>query len=1176
MNRPALYIALVALLFTLILIFGIGKPRPAHAQALTVSVICSAQTTSNAVGATISIAPCTGAATGDVLILTANQQQNPVQDIKPPTGWSPITQKLATYSGTNNQIAVTVYTHTMVTGDPGSWAFTPTNPGGYSSTILYAVRNVGSIKAKSNQTSSGVTGVQNSVLPQIPLPTNGMSLGFVGVYDGTAASPVLTPVTFDPASGVTLDQTALPAQVGLFSGSSSTLSTWGFKFNVAQTAVTPKGVGVLVSLTPGSTHPTNSVTAWTQPVDLPLPADAFIDSEGMNIHLPQTNTFYGAGSVFVNAFTALGVRHVRDGAGTFSTGTYQCNTARTMGAAGIKFDIISQLQGGSAPVTQSHTCLDPYDELYEGPNETDLSGIANWQGAAVCAQVTLWNTVKAFATPLPVIMNSIDGGQGTAANQESTATSTCGAQVGPMGFSDFANMHDYLNDWNPGTGDQNGTIKSFGFDIYNMDYNRVLAHPQPTYSTEIGWGSDSLSSQYVDPTTQAKYIGRLFLEHYRMGVPRTYLYEFADSQPTQFNTYGIVQPVGSGAPFCGSSCTGYTAKPAYTLLSSLNALLADPGQTNLVTAPFQYSLTVPNEYVHKLLLQKADGTKWLVLWIEQPSYNPGTHLPTAVPAVNVTLTLASTPTTVTQYQYLDAGSYNTTVVTPSTSIVVPVDDHITVLRLTAGTAVNRTITENPPSISESVSKSVSVVSTPAPTPTPPSFTTGNATFLCRQITSGGIAIRTPCRYSTANKGLSESISVAEQSIAHTVATSAPRVNKAVSDVNPAMSESVAKAVQTPAPTPTPGTFCSENNISAIVAGQSWPLSFCPFSINSPFKVNLPSNPAHVIDTANVRALTNTGCGDCITGVPGVLPNSGMDGRPTYIASNSDPLRNVTCTQLCYGFSSGSVQIHVPQPPNGLITEDGGGDHHLAILQQNGELYDFWQFSSGGSNVTGSYAVRVCGNGQGTSCTGPFGVLGYGVPGTPTTDLGALAAGLITANEWNDALANGNRAVKHSLILIGPCSSSGSGSWMYPGTGPWSGNQICPGGSQGVPMGGMVHIRLTDAQIDAIGLNAWFTVIAKTIAHHGMYMSDFGGNCAPPSCGGGWGLGFPSFMGEASIARAYNTTITFNGNWGSWCPGGTCNYGGLWQNSTIINNLEVLDVCYARMNCSDSLPPSEPS
>src|SRR6266540_3469928 len=124
----------------------------------------------------------------------------------------------------------------------------------------------------------------------------------------------------------------------------------------------------------------------------------------------------------------------------------------------------------------------------------------------------------------------------------------------------------------------------------------------------------------VPEAVAARYLPRLLLGH-AGAAARTYLGALAGEQAGP----GLLGP--DGAP-----------TRAHRDLANLVAVLADPGPA-FTPGRLAYRLTGDTDGLRHLLLQKADGRFWLVLWVEKPSWDPagGRELTVAAQPVGVRL-----------------------------------------------------------------------------------------------------------------------------------------------------------------------------------------------------------------------------------------------------------------------------------------------------------------------------------------------------------------------------------------------------------------------------------------------------------------------------------------------------------------------------------------------------------
>ena len=219
--------------------------------------------------------------------------------------------------------------------------------------------------------------------------------------------------------------------------------------------------------------------------------------------------------------------------------------------------------------------------------------------------------------------------------------------------------------------------------------------PKPMAASETGYPTHRSGTSEL---AQGKYLPRLFCEYFTHGVQRTYWYELVDEDE-------FPDPDGNN-PEChyGVIRKDLTPKPAYIALKSLLMLLQDPRKTGTFTpGSLSYSLVVspvwgyrePNSgkvidydrtrYVHHLLLQKSDGTFYLLLWHEIADEDTGVvpHREIQPPTMPTTIILPPTIASATVYAY-DSGE----VLRPATGTIVggklsvSVPDQVMVVRLT--------------------------------------------------------------------------------------------------------------------------------------------------------------------------------------------------------------------------------------------------------------------------------------------------------------------------------------------------------------------------------------------------------------------------------------------------------------------------------------------------------------
>jgi len=357
-------------------------------------------------------------------------------------------------------------------------------------------------------------------------------------------------------------------------------------------------------------------------------ADAFVDTIGLNVHLSYTGTCYDTGfTSLVTLMTGLGVRHLRDGLIDFPSPATYYDRLNQLGMAGIHSTLITSPTQTAALLLDYPNRVPDSLEAYESPNEPDRNEVASWVATTQAFQKLLYQTIKGSAATqkYPVLGPSITSESGDTAVGDLSA------------YLDYGNMHNYFASFNPGTPGWGATdaFGTYGSIDWSKNIMAQVSGTKPIITTETGWG-DGTGANEVPDAVKAKYVTRLFLEQYRQGIVRTIEYQFCDNTGDPLD-YGIV-------------ASDLTPKPAYAALKSLIGALADPGPAFSLTF-LDYTLTTlppdggtapdggldPN--LHSLLFQKRTGAFELVLWLEEPGYNPNSAPPVLIAVTPVTAVL---------------------------------------------------------------------------------------------------------------------------------------------------------------------------------------------------------------------------------------------------------------------------------------------------------------------------------------------------------------------------------------------------------------------------------------------------------------------------------------------------------------------------------------------------------
>jgi hypothetical protein len=386
-------------------------------------------------------------------------------------------------------------------------------------------------------------------------------------------------------------------------------------------AGTPSGTPIA---TPSGTPIVQTVSGG----ETPRSADAFVDSAGINVHLSSFLTIYGENFPAIAALLAsLGVRHIRDGSAIGQPSV--CAEDVQLASAGIHLDLISAVNIGIPAFTGWVACLGPAVDAIEDPNEYDLSGNAGWAAALGAYAQQLYPAMKPATIIAPALTSE-----------------AAFLSLGSLSASvDSGNMHDYFAGRNPGTPGWGGTdaYGEYGSLAFNMNLVGFVSGGKPVIATETGY-SDAVDQYAVPAATKARYVLRTLLEHWNAGVTRTYFFELVDEGIAPFSHYGFTDAAGN-------------PKPAFVAVKNLLAHLSDPGGA-FATVPLTYSLTAPS-FVHHTLLQKRSGRYALVLWIEQPEWDPDTSSAISVAPQTVTLSFARAPSALASTVFDDGGNVAT-------------------------------------------------------------------------------------------------------------------------------------------------------------------------------------------------------------------------------------------------------------------------------------------------------------------------------------------------------------------------------------------------------------------------------------------------------------------------------------------------------------------------------------
>lgn len=328
-----------------------------------------------------------------------------------------------------------------------------------------------------------------------------------------------------------------------------------------------------------------------------VPTTALIETMGVaaKIHYASDRDY----AIIKAKLPGLGVRYLRDGG---SGDSYYRRVRELSQVGGFKWTMVMDPRDGftgSNVPEKGIVPLLPHVAAVEGPNEWDVQPDLKYRDrsfpiATRTFQAEMYRAIKTYRNPNPSIQAQVRSvrvlSPSLAFHQNAEKQGIVEAEIG--------NLHSY-----PGG---TSALPDRGLDDNIRSIRSLLRSPQaPIVATETGYCND-LTAQGctnqggVSERAAAKYANRLYLEYFLRGVYRTHLYNFSLDEWSMF-----LRRDG-------------TVKPAYNAVRNFIQLLKDPGRT-FVPGSLSYSLSGNLDDVKSVLLQKSNGTFYLVLWLNAPS-----------------------------------------------------------------------------------------------------------------------------------------------------------------------------------------------------------------------------------------------------------------------------------------------------------------------------------------------------------------------------------------------------------------------------------------------------------------------------------------------------------------------------------------------------------------------------
>jgi len=425
------------------------------------------------------------------------------------------------------------------------------------------------------------------------------------------------------------------------------------------TRVTPAlvaGLTWLLVMTPG---------AMSTPVKA-READSFIESIGVAAHINYiagSDEFY---NIVKPALGELGVRYVRDGG---SSKEFKESVREVYRDYGIKFTLVIDPRDGYSGLSVPQDIILPLlgaVVAVEGPNEWDVNERLTYKGSNFPDGVRrfqneMYKAVKNFNHPNLSVRDKVRRVQ---VLTPSIANANNGHRLGQVS-ADGGNMHSYTGGMLP---DQDLDKKWLPLTKEMLD-NRS----KPLVATETGWCNDLSSPDActgqggVSEKATAKYIPRMYLEYFRRGIQRCHVYNFSTDEWSSF-----LRRDGS-------------KRPAFYAVKSMIALLKDPGP-RFSPRSLDFKIRGNTSDLRSLLLQKRNGTFYLVLWLNTLSFKKsgGGGGEDIDSQRNVEVAFGSKVSSVRVFQPSFNGTSTVKTLSASRAVRVTVPDHPLILEISTG------------------------------------------------------------------------------------------------------------------------------------------------------------------------------------------------------------------------------------------------------------------------------------------------------------------------------------------------------------------------------------------------------------------------------------------------------------------------------------------------------------
>jgi len=386
-------------------------------------------------------------------------------------------------------------------------------------------------------------------------------------------------------------------------------------------------------------------------------AAEFLDSMGI-CSVVYDNAMHEA--VVVPRLAELGIQHLRVGLkkvgdNNRGNGEIQLNRVKELGEAGYKITGLWSCWYSMDDFLTITEFLLP-NSIYqaEGPNEP-WNGHENfkWEGEKWPKGPALYMedmhaALKSRETTRNIPILSFSG--------------TTSAYKSIEQWLDFGNEHIYTDNGESLT--EKGQLQKL------IERCRATQYPtKPLQFTEAGYNSDPKGFRGTSTGMQARGVPRIFLETFKSGIVRTFIYGLIMKDDAGFS---LLHPDGK-------------PKPAFFAVKAMREILKDTAVEGFKPGSLAFQVETPVPSVHHLLLQRSDGVFFLCLWNDVDGWDEKTKQDIKNPPQAVKVLFDKAPAKITVFEPLTKGTSALQVNnSPGTDITIDVPDHPIILEIVVG------------------------------------------------------------------------------------------------------------------------------------------------------------------------------------------------------------------------------------------------------------------------------------------------------------------------------------------------------------------------------------------------------------------------------------------------------------------------------------------------------------